>query len=112
MEGFLRQQEPLLTFLGRLEALEISAPPEGSPRDLVAGVEMAVVAPEQALDGAQRQRLEKEAQKVAGEIAGAEARLSNEGFLRKAPPQVIEGNRQRLSELRERHRRLLDRLGA
>ncbi len=111
MEDFLRRQEPLLTFLGRLQALEISGPPQGSSRDLIAGIEMAVVAPEQTLDEAQLDRLKKEAQKLAGEIAGAEARLSNEGFLSKAPPKVIEGNRQRLAELRERHRRLLDRLG-
>jgi len=108
--AFVQKQHPLLTFLGRLESVEAWPPPEGSPQDLVAGIELAVVAEEQGLDDAQRERLEKEATKLAGEIKGAEARLSNEQFLAKAPPKVVAGNRERLEELKERRERLLSRL--
>jgi valyl-tRNA synthetase len=62
---------------------------------------------EKELGEEERQRLEKELEKIEGEIRGAEARLSNEQFLAKAPEAVVEGNRARLTELEERRERIL-----
>ncbi|MCB1054458.1 MAG: valine--tRNA ligase, partial [Acidobacteria bacterium] len=104
---FLAAQRVLLGHLLRIGDIALEAAPEGASRDLVAGVEVALVAERQPMGELDRQRLEKEAEKVAGEIRAAEARLGNESFLAKAPPAVVEGNRQRLAELKERHAHLV-----
>jgi valyl-tRNA synthetase len=111
LAGFLATHAPLVADLCRADLLAADAVPEGAARDLVAGVELAVAAPERQTSAEDRQRLERELDKLAGEIAGAEARLGNEQFLAKAPPQVIAGNRERLAELRERRERLVATLG-
>jgi valyl-tRNA synthetase len=48
------------------------------------------------------ERLKKEIQKLEEEIERHSARLSNEEFLRKAPPKVVEGAREKQSELSEK----------
>ncbi|WP_404420367.1 valine--tRNA ligase [Nibricoccus sp. IMCC34717] len=47
---------------------------------------------------AERTRLTKELDALSKHIAGTEARLSNEAFVSKAPPAVIEGARKQLAE--------------
>jgi valyl-tRNA synthetase len=78
----------------------------------VAGVRLALAPPERELGDEERRRLERELEKLEGEIAAAETRLSNEAFLAKAPPAVVEGNRARLAELVDRRRGLQAGLGA
>jgi len=114
LAGFLRDQEPLLDFLVRLEGLEIGTGtgtgsdgmPDNAVKDLVAGVEVGLVY-ERELGAEERQRMENELEKIEGEIRGAESRLANEQFLAKAPESVVQGNRERLAELRERRERIL-----
>jgi valyl-tRNA synthetase len=54
---------------------------------------------EQKVDAAaERQRLEKELAKLQAEIANAHRQLSNEQFLAKAPPKVVEGLRRTVQE--------------
>ncbi|MBV9573106.1 MAG: valine--tRNA ligase [Acidobacteriales bacterium] len=48
---------------------------------------------------AERQRLKKELEQMEKEIAGGQRQLGNEGFLAKAPAQVIDGIRKRMQEL-------------
>ena len=48
----------------------------------------------------EKKRLEKELGARKGELAGLEGRLSNPGFVSKAPAQVVEGQRARAEELR------------
>jgi valyl-tRNA synthetase len=48
---------------------------------------------------AERDRLTKELEKIEKEIANGQRQLSNEQFLAKAPPQVVEGIRKRGQEL-------------
>jgi valyl-tRNA synthetase len=109
---FLADQEPLLAFLCRADGIATATPREGARRDLVAGVEIGVLAsaagraPE-GLGGAERERLEKERERLDGEIARAEERLGNETFVSKAPAQVVEGNRRKLAELKERREHLV-----
>ena len=111
LAAFLAGQEPLIRFLCRLQELRPEAPPAEATRDLVAGIELALVAESEPMGEAERQRLEKDAARLAEEIAKAEARLTNEDFLSKAPPQVVASQRQRLDEMRERHQRLVASLG-
>jgi valyl-tRNA synthetase len=63
---------------------------------------------------AEKARLAKELETVSKHIAGTEARLSNEAFVSKAPPAVLEGARKQLADLRAKKaevERLLAALG-
>jgi valyl-tRNA synthetase len=111
VQRLLEEQEPLLCFLTRVESIAFGTIPEGAVRDLVAGVEVAVVPEAQALGEEERGRLVKELEKLTAEITRAEERLSNEQFLSKAPPHVVEGGRARLAEMREREASLKASLG-
>ena len=70
---------------------------------------------EQKVDvAAERERLKKELTKLETELANANRQLSNEQFLAKAPPTVVEGIRRRQIELHaliEKIKKALDNLG-
>ena len=46
-------------------------------------------------------RLEKQAEKIAGMIAGKESKLANQGFVQRAPADVVHKERESLTQLRE-----------
>ena len=58
--------------------------------------------------GAERARLEKEAGKLTGEIAGIDKKLANKNFVEKAPPAVVEEQKTRRSDFEAQ----LEKLGA
>jgi len=105
-EAFLREHEPLLRFLLRPQEVVYGAPPEGVPQDLVAGVRLGVESQAAALDDKERQRLQGELVKLEGQIQAAQTRLGDDGFLGKAPAQVVEQQRLRLSEMQARREQL------
>jgi valyl-tRNA synthetase len=47
---------------------------------------------------AEKTRLQKELEQISKHIAGTEARLSNEAFVSKAPPAVLDGARRQLAD--------------
>ena len=49
---------------------------------------------------AERSRLEKEIARVKGVIAGIEAKLSNEQFVKRAPAQVIEKEKMKIESMK------------
>ena len=49
----------------------------------------------------EKAKLQQQAEKLAGQIAGVERKLANEGFVAKAPPAVIEKERQSLESMRQ-----------
>ena len=60
-------------------------------------------------------RLKKEIEKISSEVSKLESKLGNEAFVAKAPPEVIEEQRERLAEATASQRKLsaaLDRLAA
>ena len=65
-------------------------------------VQIGLVIPERELGEAERSRLEKEVAKLEAAIRGAEAQLSNEAFVSKAPEQVVQKRRDSLQEMIER----------
>jgi valyl-tRNA synthetase len=106
---FLAEQQHLVRALCRVESVAAGQPPDPAAvvvRDLVAGVEVALAAEQLAVGSEERERLGRELEKLDGEIARAEQRLSNGEFLAKAPPAVVAGGRARLAELRERQERI------
>jgi valyl-tRNA synthetase len=64
-----------------------------------------------APEGQDRQRLEREFAQASTLLDGAQARLANDDFIRKAPPQVVEGARSRAAELADQVDRLTELLG-
>jgi valyl-tRNA synthetase len=50
---------------------------------------------------AERKRLEKDCENITKQIKSIEAKLSNKGFVDKAPPEVVQQQRDKLAELRE-----------
>jgi valyl-tRNA synthetase len=105
-EAFLREHEPLLRFLLRPRDVVYGAPPEGVPQDLVAGVRLGLQSEAPALDEKERQRLQGELAKLDGQIQAAQTRLGDDGFLGKAPAEVVEAQRARLSEMEARREQL------
>jgi valyl-tRNA synthetase len=50
--------------------------------------------------GAERKRLEKECENLTKQIASIDGKLSNKGFVDKAPAEVVQQQREKLTELR------------
>jgi valyl-tRNA synthetase len=107
----LAEQVPLIQFLTRVETVVLGPAPEGSRRDLVAGVEIGVAVEKQEMSDEEKGRLTKELEKLDADVARSEERLSNPDFLGKAPAHVIEGGRAKLAEMRERQAALRSSLG-
>ena len=84
--------------------------PAGSIHDVVG--EATVVLPlAEVIDlDREKARLRKEINRAAGEIAKIDKKLSNRGFLAKAPPDVVEENRERREETEETRARLAEAL--
>jgi len=90
--------------VGRLARIEIG--PDGA--DPLATVGSLEILPSDGLDAsAVRERLEQRRRDLEAEVARAEGKLGNEGFVAKAPPPVVEGEREKLA----RYRAELEELG-
>jgi valyl-tRNA synthetase len=106
----LRQELPRVERLTNAPGIELGS----GPTRKVAGSAVAVgpgyevrVPLRGAVDlAAETARIDKELQKVEQEIAGLEKRLGNQGFVAKAPPEVVEKDRARVAELADRRARL------
>jgi valyl-tRNA synthetase len=112
----LGTHEALLKTLARLEAISTvdDAPAEGAAQ-LVAEEATVILPLADVIDlDAERKRLSRDIEKQSGEIDKLSRKLSNEGFLAKAPAEVVAENRERLADLeatRDRLSAALARLG-
>jgi valyl-tRNA synthetase len=88
--------EETIKRLARIEAISFAkTPPKGGAQIVLADA-TAVLPLAGVIDmDAERARLEREIAKAEGEIAKVDARLGNADFVAKAPPEVIEENRER-----------------
>src|SRR3546814_12950 len=89
----------LVKTLWRVETIAFDRPvPKGSVQDVLD--ECSLVLPlAEVIDLAQeRQRLQKELDKLKGEVVKLDKKLSNEQFLAKAPEDVVEEQRERLAD--------------
>jgi valyl-tRNA synthetase len=107
----------LLLRLARLGTIDLSAGeiPKGAVQ-VVLDEATFILPLAGVIDVAREQaRLKKEIDKVASEVSKIESKLGNEAFVAKAPPEVIDEQRERLAEASASQRKLsaaLDRLAA
>lgn len=105
----LDQQKSLIESIGHASDITIGEALERPEKAYVAiypGLEVFV-----DMDGhvdfeKERQRLEKEYKSVEADATKLEKKLSNEGFLSKASPEIIEKDRNRFEELKDRLEKL------
>jgi valyl-tRNA synthetase len=107
LEDKIKRNYDAIERLARISAIRIAGKlPEQSALGVVNGIEFALPL-EGILDfDAERVRLQKEISLVEKEMAKIEGKLSNPGFLAKAPEDVVEENRQRLADETDTKERL------
>ena len=107
--GLLERQKDLITDLARLKSFEVEAELERSATEAMALAGQATVCVELAgiVDfGKEIARLNKEIGKLEKELAGLDKKLSNDGFLRKAPAEVVAKVKDRRLETAQRKEKL------
>jgi valyl-tRNA synthetase len=97
--------------LARLSSLSVSpSAPQGAVQLVVRG-EIAALPLKGVIDfAAERARLEKELARVAADIARVDAKLGNADFIRRAPEEVVEGEREKRAEAEARQAKILEAL--
>ena len=93
--------EPLLAKLAKLESVRVLAAGEEAPLAAIALVgEMQVLVPMAGLidKDAELARLDKELARLEGEVKRVGGKLANEGFVAKAPAEVLDKERAKLAE--------------
>uniref|UniRef100_UPI0030ED777D class I tRNA ligase family protein n=1 Tax=uncultured Albimonas sp. TaxID=1331701 RepID=UPI0030ED777D len=107
LEAAIAEDLPLIERLARVDGFSRAAEaPKGAATIPVAGGALALPLAGIVDGKAEKARLEKALGKVEKEAAGIEKKLSNPGFLSKAPEEVVEENRERLAEARAEADRL------
>ena len=93
------QHEETIERLARLDDISFAkTAPKGSAQ-IVLGETVAALPLAGVIDmGAERARLEREIDKCRSEIGKVDAKLANESFVAKAPPEVVEENRERKAD--------------
>jgi valyl-tRNA synthetase len=106
MISFLGDLEAMALPLLRLDELRLESPPADAHSDVVGGVAVGLVIPEREMSAEDRERLVGEREKLLEQRERTQDLLANEAFLAKAPDKVVEQNRLRLEEIRDRLERL------
>jgi valyl-tRNA synthetase len=106
-----RWREVFKSPLGRLSDITFTAvPPAGAVQMVVRG-EVAALPLAGIIDlTAERARLEKEMAKVKGDIARVDAKLGNSDFIKRAPEEVVEGEREKREEAEARRVKIVEAL--
>lgn len=103
--------EPLLNKLAKLESVRVLAAGEEAPMSATTLVgEMEVLVPMAGLidKDAELARLDKEIGRLEGEVKRVGGKLGNEGFVAKAPAEVLEKERAKLAEAEQALAKLVD----
>ncbi|MBC7235571.1 MAG: valine--tRNA ligase [Chloroflexi bacterium] len=114
----LREQEAVLSSLARIDAgrltlaAELAEKPAKALTLITADYECYLPLAALVDLDRERARLTKELEAVAGEIARSEALLAKEGFVTKAPEAVVQRERDKLAEARERYQAIQERLAS
>jgi len=85
--------------IARLDSITVDTPVSGAAARLLLGEATLILPLEGVIDiAAEKARLSKEIGKLAGDIAKITGKLGNDAFVAKAPPEVIDEQRERLAE--------------
>ena len=109
-EDVLARNRDYLKSLARLEDVEVveELPQLGAPVQVVGASELMLHV-EIDVD-AERARLGKEIERLEGEIAKAQGKLSNESFVQRAPAKVVEQEKERVAQFGETLARVREQL--
>ena len=112
----LQSHQNILARMARLEANGLHIAPEltAKPRQaltlIVGGVEVYLPLAGMIDLAAERKRLQGELDKAEAAVVRSQNTLDNQGFITKAPPEVVQKERDKLARLEEQARKLHDRL--
>ncbi|WP_119458816.1 valine--tRNA ligase [Rhodospirillaceae bacterium SYSU D60014] len=117
MRARLDRHRELILRLARLSSIAVTAdePPKGAVQIVVDEATVILPLAEFVDVEQEKARLNKEIAKLAADTAKIEKKLANEQFLAKAPPEVVDDQRERLAEavqVRNKLKGALDRLAA
>jgi valyl-tRNA synthetase len=109
--GRAQRWETFIKRLARVSDIDFAeAAPPGAVQVLVRG-EIVALPLKGVIDlAAERGRLEKEMAKVAGDIARIDAKLGNADFLKRAPEEVVEGEREKREAAEVRRAKIVEAL--
>ena len=113
--AFMREAAPVLQALAKLSEVKVfddeaaqAAAAKASPVAVVGEARLCLY---MEIDvAAEKLRIGKEADRVSGELAKAQGKLSNQAFVAKAPPAVIEQERKRIADFSATLGKLQDQL--
>jgi valyl-tRNA synthetase len=95
--------------LARLSNMTVSAaPPQGAVQIVVRGEVIALPLKGVIDFSAEQARLEKELARAVADIARVDAKLANTNFVRNAPEDVVEGEREKREEAEARRRKFVE----
>jgi valyl-tRNA synthetase len=106
--------EPLLNKLSKLESVRVLAAGEEAPMSATTLVgDMEVLVPMAGLidKDAELARLDKEIGRLEGEVKRVGGKLANEGFVAKAPAEVLEKERAKLTEAEQALAKMVEQRG-
>jgi len=114
--AMLESQRPILEALASVQPLTIAQtvpePPKRALHLLVSGITIYLPLADMIDVEAERQRSAAELARLRGQVEGLERRLAEPGFTTKAPPAVIEKERERRDVLANQISRIEERLSA
>jgi valyl-tRNA synthetase len=109
----LEAEEAYLAQLAGVGSLSVSpdaVKPAYTASDVIKGIELFVPLEGLVDIAAERERVKKELARVEADLAKAAKKLSNEGFLSKAAPEIVEKERAKQGELADAEQRLASQL--
>ncbi|MGX1306561.1 valyl-tRNA synthetase [Amorphus suaedae] len=110
--GWIATHEAAIKRLARVEAIsEADAPPPQSAQVILGDVAVCLPLSGVVDLDAERGRLRKELDRLAGEIKKIDAKLSNPSFVERAPEEVVEEQRERREEAESRRAKVQEALG-
>jgi valyl-tRNA synthetase len=105
--NYFRDYAYLPIELARLTELSVNGPaPAGAHHDVVEGFPIAIEFPEKEISQEQLEKTRREIEKTQNELASMDAKLANEQFVNNAPAHIVQGARDRQTELRARLEKL------
>ncbi|AMN53568.1 valine--tRNA ligase [Labrenzia sp. CP4] len=108
----LKTHESAILRLARAETVSLAdAAPSGAAQIIVGEATVCLPLAGVVDLGAEKTRLQKEAGKLEGEISKIEKKLSNPAFVAKAPEEVVDGEREKVAESKEKLEKVQTALG-